>query len=49
MLDKQIDEIVYENGQVVGVRSQGEVSLLQRCGGSEVTGRGELTTEVWGE
>ena len=26
MLDKSIDEIVYENGQVVGVKSQGEVS-----------------------
>ena len=28
MLDKQIDEIVYENGKVVGVRSGGEVA---RC------------------
>ena len=29
------------------MRSQGEGSLLQRCGGSEVSVRGELTTEVW--
>jgi Rab GDP dissociation inhibitor len=28
MLDKQIDEIVYENGKVVGVRSGSEVA---RC------------------
>lgn len=26
MLDKPIDEIVYEGGKVVGVKSQGEVS-----------------------
>ena len=26
MLDKPADEIVYENGKVVGVKSQGEVS-----------------------
>ena len=25
MLDKPCDEIVYENGKVVGVKSQGEV------------------------
>ena len=27
MLDKPVDEIVYENGKVVGVKSQGEVSI----------------------
>ena len=28
MLDKPIDEIVYENGKVIGVRSQDEVRFL---------------------
>lgn len=28
MLDKPVEEIVYENGKVVGVKSQGEVA---RC------------------
>ena len=27
MLDKPVEEIVYENGKVVGVKSQGEVSI----------------------
>lgn len=29
MLNKPIEEIVIENGKVVGVKSEGEVSLLQ--------------------
>lgn len=28
MLNKPIDEIVVENGKVVGVKSEGEVSIL---------------------
>lgn len=28
MLNKPIDEIVVENGKVVGVKSEGEVSML---------------------
>ena len=28
MLDKPVEEIVYENGKVVGVKSQGEVSSV---------------------
>lgn len=32
MLNKPIDEIVVENGKVVGVKSEGEVSSLL-CGG----------------
>ena len=27
MLDKPVEEIVYENGKVVGVKSQGEVNI----------------------
>ncbi len=45
MLDKPIEEIVYEGGKVVGVKSQGEVSVWgrKRCVGCgcKVTGRGE--------
>lgn len=29
MLNKPIEEIVVENGKVVGVKSEGEVSVLQ--------------------
>lgn len=31
MLDKPADEIVYENGKVVGVKSGGEVCVPDRC------------------
>jgi hypothetical protein len=42
MLDKAIDEIVYENGKVVGVRSGTEVSWP-----SVITGVGKKFN-IWG-
>ncbi len=43
MLDKPVEEIIYEGGKAVGVKSQGEVSVCGRQvtgrGGRQVTGR----------
>ena len=48
MLDKPIEEIVYEGGKVVGVKSQGEVSVWgrKRCAGCGCKAQGVVS--VWG-